>query len=705
MFPGKQAGIGATAVSGNGFGVPEWFARAQHCHHAGQLADARALYGKVLKKRPQHVGALHLLGLCEYQAGHHEAATRLVKQALLIDPGFTAALSDLGAILSDLKRHDEALTCFDRLLALQPDFPQAHYNRGYLLLKMKRFTEAVAAFDQSIELDPRHASSFSNRGNALYELGRIADAVASYDQAIAIAPDHIGALTNRGEMLLNLRQPEAALASFGRALAVNPALADAWLGASIASLMNEQIANALAACRRALAIQPDCARTLVQLGECHALQGETDVAISCFDRALAIEPDHDGALSSRIFTVDFMEGSDVAAHQAVRSEWWRRIGAKIAAAHHSPHDNDRDPDRRLVLGYVSAEFRQRSAALTYRPVIENHDKSQFEVICYSNHPAEDGVTASFRKVADQWHSVFGWSDQQLADRIRADKVDILIDLSGHSEGKRLHVFARKPAPVQVTAWGHATGTGLPTIDYLFSDPVSIPAELRPFYAEQVHDLPCALIIEPPPAEWRSSEPPVAANGYLTYGVFNRISKISSTAIGVWAEILRADPASRLLIKHSLIDDLSVRSRLLDKFSAAGIAPDRLSLLGSTSREQHLAAYASVDVCLDPFPHGGGVSTWEALYMGVPVVARLGKDAANRVAGAILSSIGLSDWVADDDEQYIELARRPSPERLRSIRQQLPDMIQRQCGPAAYTRAVEAAYRTMWQKACAKSGAI
>jgi predicted O-linked N-acetylglucosamine transferase (SPINDLY family) len=207
--------------------------------------------------------------------------------------------------------------------------------------------------------------------------------------------------------LLHLRQPEPALASFGRALAIDPGLPDAWLGTSIASLMIENVAAALAACQRALAINPDSARTLVQLGECHALRGESDLAMSCFDRALAIEPDHDGALTSRIFTVDFTEGSDFAAHQAARSEWWRRIGAKIAATHHSPSDNDRDPDRRLVLGYVSAEFRQRSAAFTYRPVLENHDKSQFEVSCYSNYPTEDDVTSSFRQAADRWRGVFG----------------------------------------------------------------------------------------------------------------------------------------------------------------------------------------------------------------------------------------------------------------------------------------------------------
>jgi predicted O-linked N-acetylglucosamine transferase (SPINDLY family) len=697
-----SAGEHAAPISRKGLDAAGLFAEAQAYHRSGRLADAQTWYKRVLKKRPNHFGALHLLGLCEYQAGNHDAAARLVKRALLVDPQSAAALSDLGVVFSVLQRRDEALACFDRLIGQQPGFANAYFNRGKTLLEMGRFAEAIASFDKEIEINPDHASSFSNRGNALYELGRFADAVESYDQAIEIAPDHTGALTNRGEMLLHLRQPERALASFDRALSISPGLPEAWLGYSIASLMIEKVPQALAACQRALAIKPQSARAFAQLGECHALMGDADVAVSYFDRALAIEPDHDGALSSRIFSLDFTADSGFAEHQAARSEWWRQIGAKIAAEHHSPHENDRTPNRRIVLGYVSAEFRGRSAAFAYRPVLQNHDKSRFEVICYSNYPTEDAVTASFRQVADRWRSVYGWSDEQLADCIRADKVDILIDLNGHSEGKRLHLFARKPAPVQVTAWGHATGTGLPTIDYLFSDPVLIPAEVRHLYAEQVYDLPCALIIEPPPVELICKEPPVTSNGYLTYGVFNRISKLSNAAISVWCRILRADGTARLLIKHHLIDDDSVRSKLQDKFTAGGIALDRLCLLGSTSRVQHLAAYGQVDICLDPFPNGGGVSTWEALYMGVPVVAKLGNGVANRVAGAILSAIGMSDWVAADDDQYMELALRQTPERLRTIRHELHDLAQRRCGPAAYTRAVEEAYRTMWEKVCGQA---
>jgi predicted O-linked N-acetylglucosamine transferase (SPINDLY family) len=302
-------------------------------------------------------------------------------------------------------------------------------------------------------------------------------------------------------------------------------------------------------------------------------------------------------------------------------------------------------------------------------------------------------------VADRWYDTSQWSDDQLADRIQHDGIDILIDLSGHGEGNRLRVFARKPAPIQVTAWGHATGTGLPTVDYLFSDPVAIPEDVRHHYAEQIYDLPCLITLEPPNNVSRPGLPPVSKNGFLTYGVFNRVSKFSGDAIALWSRLLSADPACRLVIKDHTLDDGETRSQLLDRFKANAVDPERISLLGTTDREAHLAAFNGVDICLDPYPHGGGVSTWEALHMGVPVVTKLGHGVASRASGAILSAIGLTDWVAKSESEYFEIARNPTRARLEALRRDLPSLIDRRCGPLSYARVVEDAYRQMWRRYC------
>jgi predicted O-linked N-acetylglucosamine transferase (SPINDLY family) len=675
------------------------FARAQEAHRAGQFADARAGYKKVLQKRPNHFEAWHMLGVCEHQGGDDEAAVRALRRALLLDAGAALAHSDLGIAFKALQRHQEALDCFERAIALKPDFADACYNRGNLFSALGRGREAILSFDQAIAIDPLHVHAWKNRGAELQRLGRFDEAVLSFDAALAIAPDDAAAWSNRAGVLRLLARFEEALGSADRALSIDPQMPEAWLVRAGVLQTIGRASEAQAACARALAHKPDYAKAFTLLGQCRLDQGDVAGAIACFDRSLALKPDEEATLSARIFALDYAGDGDFAAQQAARGEWWRRIGAGIAAQPPLPHTNDFDPNRRIVLGYVSAEFRHRSAAYVFRPVLQNHDRSRFEVICYSGAPTEDAVTRSFRDLADRWRDVLQCSDTELDERIRADKVDILIDLSGHTEGNRLRVMARKPAPVQVCAWGHGSGTGLPTIDYLFADPVLVPAAERALFAEQIFDLPCALMVEPPPAALRSLEPPARANGHVTYGVFSRASRLSDASIGVWARILHADSTARLLIKDKLIDDAAIRRGLIEKFAAHGIAPDRIGLLGSTSRDDHLAAFRHVDICLDPIPHGGGVSVWESLYMGVPIVTRLGRGIATRTGGAILTAVDMSDWVAADDDHYVDIALRSAPDRLAAIRHALPDLIARRCSPAAYTRAVEEAYRTMWSRRC------
>ena len=276
----------------------------------------------------------------------------------------------------------------------------------------------------------------------------------------------------------------------------------------------------------------------------------------------------------------------------------------------------------------------------FGPVLRNHDKSVVEIFCYSCTSLRDTVTDEFQRGADKWVDAWRLTDDQLAEQIMSDRIDILVDLSGFTGGHRLSVFARKPAPVQVTAWGHATGDGMPEIDYMFSDPVSTPAEMRHLFAEKIYDLPCLITIDAPPAAFKPAlQPPCLANGYVTFGVFNRVDKISADSVRVWSGILKAMPNSRLMIKHGALGDDAVRRLLVERFAAQGVAPERIQCLGSTPRIKHLEAYAGVDICLDPFPMNGGVSTWEALQAGVPVLAKLGNSNASRAAGAILCSVG------------------------------------------------------------------
>jgi predicted O-linked N-acetylglucosamine transferase (SPINDLY family) len=441
------------------------------------------------------------------------------------------------------------------------------------------------------------------------------------------------------------------------------------------------------------------------LGACFAQQGEITAAIEHFDRALAIKPDYEDAITKKIFALDFVPDVDFAIQQAARRSWWDAIGAKISRRTLQPRLLD--PQRRIVVGYVSSDFRNHSAAFAFMPVLRRHDRENFRINCYSCSAMRDAVTTEAQSLADVWVDAAGLSDNELADRIEADGVDILVDLSGHSAGNRLTVLARKPAPIQISAWGHPTGTGLPTVDYVFADPVSIPETVRHLFAERIYDLPCMIAMETVPGLHRAAVP-MMRNGHVTFGVFNRIEKVSDGAMAVWSRLLRTMAGSKIVIKHGALDDPLIRDGLIGRFQAHGVPLDNVRCIGATSRSDHLSSFENVDISLDPFPQTGGVSTWESLHMGVPVISKLGNTASSRVAGAIVKAIGLDDWVADDDDGYIAIARKYAsmPSHLERLRADLPAKIASSDAGnlLIYTRKVEQGYRQFWRDYCASKAA-
>jgi predicted O-linked N-acetylglucosamine transferase (SPINDLY family) len=423
-----------------------------------------------------------------------------------------------------------------------------------------------------------------------------------------------------------------------------------------------------------------------------------------FDRALMFKPNSDDVMLKKIFAMDFLEDGDFAAHQAVRREWWDRIGSKFPRR--ELQRSSHDPERRIIVGYVSSDFMHHSAALSFIPMLRHHDHRQFEIIAYSCSTRRDGGTSECQALVDRWVDASCMSDDDFADRIQRDHVDVLVDLSGHSSGNRLAVFARKPAPVQVSACGSVTGTGLPTMDYLLADPVFIPESVRHLFAEKIYDLPCGITIAPAP-DVKPTETPMLRNGFVTFGVFNRSSKISDAALNSWSTILQQIPGSRIVVKDSALDDSFLRDALIGRFIAHGIAVERVTCLGSTPRLRHLAEFANIDISLDPFPQNGGVSTWESLQMGVPVICKLGRSACSRAGGAIVKAVGLDDWVAEDDDGYIAIARKYAglPAELRALRAELPARVTSSDAGnnEFYTRCVEAGYRRFWRSYCAAQG--
>src|SRR5215813_6160212 len=648
----------------------EMFEQAAFLHQAGRLDQAERLYRRVLNAKRNHVEAHYQLAVLRARQGRLEEALELIGGALRFKPDHLPSLSAQALLLSQRGRFEDALAALERALALEPNLVELLNNRGNILRELGRPDDALASYGHALALQPDYPEALNNRGSLLVRLGRPAEGLASFDLALMARPDDLEVLCNRGNALSALKRSEEALASFDRALKLHPNDVDV-----LAS--------------RAFVLQ--------QLGRHTA-------AIEVCDKALALAPERADVRSCRIFLLDFIPELGFAEHQEARRQWFEAHGKPLASTI-SPHPNAPDPERRLVLGYVSADFKEHSASRTFGPQLEHHDHRQFEVICYSGVTSEDARTREFQSYADKWVSAHALSDDALAAQIRADRVDILVDLSGHTDGHRLHAFARKPAPVQVTAWGHATGTGLRTIDYLFSDPVSVAAAARPLFAETIYDLPCQITFEAAPYAPEPTDLPAQGRGAVTFGCLNRFGKVTAEVLEVWARVLDAVPGARLLLKDTALDDPALQAFARDTLAAQGIGPERITLRGGTPRIEHLATFGEVDIALDPFPQNGGASTWEALWQGVPVVAKLGITAPGRLSGAILSAVGLTDWIVTTDDGYARLAIAKAADlaALATLRRGLRAMVEASAAgnPVRYTRAVEDAYRTIWRRWCAQ----
>lgn len=671
-----------------------------------KLDEAAAQFRKALELKPDYVEARASLGNVLRTQGFLDDAAGHYEEVLKARPDFAEIHLALGLVRRQQGKPNEAAECFRRAIKIKRDYAEAHHNLGDIRMEQGRLDEARKCYKRALEADPEYPEALSHLGVIQRRRGAAIDAVALFERALKVKPDFAEALANLGIAFLDMGKREAAEPYLIRALELRPDFPEAIHNLGLLRYLQQRLDDAEMLFRRSLELRPDFAEAHNNLGIVLKDKGRLDEALKEARRALEIKPDFAEAHTALIFSLDFVIEAGFAEHQAERKRWFERFGKRYAAVS-KRHPNEPDPERKLRIGYVSADFRRHSAVFSFGPVLRNHDRSHFEVTCYSSVPVEDDVTADLKAHVDHWRPVLGTPDEDLAGLIRRDKIDILIDLSGHSHGNRLMVFARKPAPVQVTAWGHCTGTGVPMIDYLFADPVTIPADVRAHFAETVYDLPCAIGYEAPSYAPEVMPPPASRGRPLTFGSFNRLSKVTAMTVALWARLLTAVPGTRLLLKDRQLHGEAERNRMIAAFAAHGIAAERLELQGGSSHPAHMAAMSEVDIGLDPFPQNGGISTLEPLWMGVPVIARLGNSVPSRIASGVLTAAGLADWVAVDDEAYIEIARRKAADigGLVALRaEQRRRLSETAVGnPRLYTGAVEDAYRTMWRRWCVSRG--
>lgn len=618
----------------------------------------------LLSREPRHGTCLHLLGLAYLQQGKNEPAMDLLLRARAVVPNDPQVADHLAIVLARLGRLEEALGVYQDIMARTGPSAVRLTNMGATFRMLGKTAEAQQCYQQALALDPQNAVIHFNLANTMRDHGQYAEAITGYQKALAINPRYGEAYQNLGILLRRLGRLGEAEVLLAKALSLEPS-------------------------------NPDI---LFNLAGVQCAQGRIDDAETLYRRVLAIKPDYEDAFSNLLFALNYHPDKSGEEIFTVYQAYDARFGL-IHQAAWRPHGNSRATKRRLKVGYVSADFKAHAIQYFLEPLLAQHDKSVLEVYAYAELAREDAVSARYRKYADHWVITTGLSDATLAERIRADEIDILVDLAGHSAGNRLGVFARKPAPVSVSWLGYGYSTGLTAIDFMLTDEVSAPADSEGLFAEKLWRLATPSCVYRPPEGMGGITPlPAMSLGYVTFGTLSRLVRINQRVIRVWAEILKRVQGARLVIDSRDFCESGTQDALAEKFAAHGISRERLHI-GCHSPPWDVLR--QMDIGLDGFPHNSGTTLIETLYMGVPFVTLAGRPSVGRLGGMVLEGVGHPEWIAKSEAEYVELAVSLAADlaKLGTLRSGLRAEMER--GPlmdeAAFARKVEVAYREMFEK--------
>jgi protein O-GlcNAc transferase len=669
----------------------------------GKLDEAVACYRRALELKPSYVEAHNNLGIVLRDQGKLEEALACYRRALELEPDFVEANINLGVALRDMGKLDEAVVCCRRALRLRPDFTQAHYNMGITLQEQGKLDEAIACYRRTVELDPDFFDAHNNLGVAFKDQGKLDEAVACCQQALELKPDSAEAHSNLGIALQAQGKLEMAVACYQRALKLKPGFAEACYNLGSAFRDGGKLDEAVAWLCRAVELNPEFAQAHSNLGSLFKEQGQLDEAFARYHRALDLKPDFTQAHSALLCALHYQDGASLTGLAAAHREFEQRHAAPLRSTRPA-HANTRDPDRRLRLGFLSPDFARHPVGYFLISALESLDREQCATVCYNDRLQRDDLTNRFQAAASTWRNVYLLSDEQLAAQICADKIDILFDLAGHTDRNRLLVFARKPAPIQITWLGYVGTTGLQAMDYIMADKYEIPAGAEGCYCERVLRLPDDYVCYAPPEYAPPVGPlPAITAGHVTFASFNNPAKITASAVELWADTLLRLPGSRLVLKYRGLDGAATQQRYWTLFAAKGVAAERVELLGSSPHVDLLACYDRVDIALDPFPYAGGLTTCEALWMGVPVIALPGETFASRHSLTHLTNIGLTETIARNRDEYVELAVSLASDlaRLGQMRVGLREQVARSplCDGQRFAANLLALLRGVWRRWC------
>ena len=648
--------------------------RAIAAHEAGRLDEAEHYYQEILKQDRRNASALHLLGLIAHQHGDQDTALKRINQAIVIDAGSALFHFNLGNVLVALEEHEAACAAFSQAARLEPGRFDAWFNLGRAEAQRGRTAEAAEAFRHARALDAQSEPARHELARTLIMLADTRPASEHCcDEAIELIEEHwqLGA------------DPVASRLALAHALDVR----ERWSEAA------EHYTGVIAA-------RPDTAPAHWGLGNCLNRLGRMADAVRCYREALRLDPEDANIASSLACGLIYEEDCTPQAVFEEHRRWGERYAARYYPLAPKP-PREPDPARRLRVGYLSPDFRRHPVTALFLPVIERHDPAAVETFCYHSFPTSDSVTARVRQAAGHWREVASLGDTQLVERVEADGIDILVDMSGHTSHQRLLALARRPAPLQISWPGYFNTTGVETVDYFITDRHSSPPGQDGYFTERLVRLPdTRFCYEPTHNMPAVNELPMLATGAVTFGCCNNLAKLGPRVLSLWAKILAAVPGSVLSLQAMALSDSDNRRRFLDLAGRCGLPADRIELWPFVPIERAALAYHDLDIALDPFPFCGGMTSLEALWMGVPIVTLEQEMVAGRQTASMLANLGLDGLIAPTPEAYVEIAcalARDSA-RLGGLRRTLRKRFAASplADYAKFTRTLEAAYRLMWQ---------
>jgi protein O-GlcNAc transferase len=787
----KSSGVGDQAMAAQ-------FGEAVAFHQAGMLAEAEALYRKLLAQYPHHFDGMHMLGVIEFQHGRHQTALDLIDRAIAINATAAAAHNNRGVVLQALRRTPEALASYEQAIRLAPSYVDAQVNRGNVLKELKRFEEALASYDRAVSFAPSHAGAFSSRGIVLIELQRYVEAAASCDRAIALKPDDAQAFNNRGVALAKLDRRDEALASYDSAIALNPGLVDAYdnrgqmlcdlqrfeealasfdraiaidsdrpdlfhhRGRALAGLrrIEEELASydraialqpdyadaynsrgnalielqryreALASYDRAVAIEPNNVQALYNRGNAQCLMKRFDEAVESYDRATALDKDLAYLAAARLYAkmhacdwAGFWADCDrlaeaVDAGAASQPFMWLatplRAAVQLKCARRYSHDQypraptplwngERYGHDRIRLAYVSGDLHDHATAYLMAGLFEHHDRSRFETIAVSFGPAPDSLMRRrLTQAFDRFLDVRAQSDQAVAQTLRDLEVDIAVDLKGFTQDARTGIFAKRSAPVQVNYLGYPGTMGADYFDYIVADRIVLPEDQRANFSEQVVYLPDSYQVNDATRQIAASASRAEAGlpecGFV-FCSFNNCFKITPDVFDVWMRLLNAIEGSVLWL---FAGNAVAPRNLRHEAERRGVDAERLIFAPQLAHAEHLARHRHADLFLDTIYCNAHTTASDALWAGLPVLTCMGETFTSRVAGSLLTAVGLPELITHSLPGYeaLALALARDPVRLAGLHKKLADNLKGAplFDTARYTRHIEAAYVTMWERA-------